>query len=172
MPVSDARYLDADVAFAEVVERAARPADVNRLVAAAVRLRAATLALRGEDAAMNPQPATCETVAWCDATCGNFTPDVRGTRTARWHTRSFDEVATQGGAHAAAGLTTLRVSLGQSELPPEETPEAGDHDTTVWVDLSRPGLEPIELSLELTVDQAAALAGSLAAAVSAARRSG
>ena len=123
------------------------------------------------DVASAAQPASCETVAWCDATCGDFTPDVRGTRTARWHTRRFDEVVTQGGAHATAGLTTLRVSLGQSELPPEEVPQPGDHDTTVWVDVSRPGLGPIELSVELTVDQAAAFAGSLAAAVSAARRS-
>ncbi len=42
---SDPRQVDRDAAPAElVVARAAQPADVNRLVAAAVRLRSAVLA--------------------------------------------------------------------------------------------------------------------------------
>lgn len=154
MPAPDPRQLDFDAAVREVVARADRPSDVNRLVAAAVRLRGASLALH--DA--NPAPEQpCDFAAWCDSTCpDDFEPDVRGTRRDILHIRRWP----------LSGGPLERVTLGQLEIPQEAPRRPGDDDLVVWLDHEDARMHD---AVELSVDQADQLAGALAAAVRAAR---
>ena len=94
---TDPRQLDLDAAVREVVTRAAQPTDINRLVAAAVRLRSAHLALRADPSPADPidhgvldgpiagvsvtfpldeddEPAT----VWLDLPAGALFPDQAG----------------------------------------------------------------------------------------------
>ena len=137
-----------------MVARAARPADVIRLVDAAGRLRGAFAALLGQDDAMtNPEPA-CNTVAWCEGRC-DPTLDEHGTVLVRVHShsRKFDGPA----------------ELAQLTAEPDEALAVAEAARILWVDHDGQGRRLL-MPLELSIDQAEQLAAALAAAMSVARR--
>ncbi|WP_395727127.1 hypothetical protein [Nakamurella sp.] len=173
MPTNPIRQLDFDAAVREVVARADRPSDVNRLVAAAVRLRGSSLALH--DA--NPTPAASEPgVRTTELGVLAAASELAGGRASQNRVIEAHEalVAARScspGPRPDADQTGRRWTLddgpieGVSLTLPDS---AGDESATVWLDLpADSAMFPDQAGLG--VDQAAQLADRLHDAVAAAR---
>lgn len=168
----DPRQLEFDAALAEVVARADRPTDVNRLVAAAVRLRDAFTAL-----GVNAEPAEPVEPVSLDVRTAELgilaaAAELAGGRASQNRVIEAHEalMAARTGATTAdpAGhrwtLSDGPIGGVSLTLPLDED----DEPATVWLDPRGDGpLFPDQAGL--TADQAARLASALAVAARAAR---